>query len=342
MTEAPIRTKIIAGACLVCVSTSVGVVYKISQKTGGFHYSTTSAIAMSEIAKLIMSTCFHIGDSSHHKDGISHAASAWNVFKQQVNLSAAMHIALLGFLYTVNNQLTFATVIIADPGTVFLFKAASTMIVATIQILFVGKRFSVNQWKAMFLQANGMIIVQYNPCKSTTRYAPMAYALMSLSAIITSTCAVRNEYLVKNYAMSLNVQNMLLYAAGALCNIGAFLFVPNPNSAQANLGFFDGYDNPLALAVVFVNSLIGLAITAVYKYADAVTKCFATDITAVLLCIISTVFFELQPSITMWCGVIVVCYAVHNYTWQLLLQHPKRQLALLRLIRFNLPQRCVI
>jgi len=188
------------------------------------------------------------------------------------------------------------------------------MIVATIQILFVGKRFSVDQWKAMFLQANGMIIVQYNPCKSTTRYAPIAYVLMSLSAVITSTTAVRNEYLVKNYPMSLNVQNMLLYAAGAFCNIGAFLFVPNPNSAQANLGFFEGFDNPLALGVVFVNSIIGLAITAVYKYADAVTKCFATDITAVLLCIISTIFFELQPSITMWCGVIVVCYAVHNYT----------------------------
>merc|ERR1719401_1638918 len=60
--------------------------------------------------------------------------------------------------------------------------------------------------------------------------------------------------------------------------------------------------------------MIGLAITAVYKYADAVTKCIASDITAVLLCIVSSFFFELTPSVTMWCGVVVVCFAVHLYT----------------------------
>merc|ERR1711915_425001 len=60
--------------------------------------------------------------------------------------------------------------------------------------------------------------------------------------------------------------------------------------------------------------MIGLAITAVYKYADAVTKCIASDITAVVLCIISSIFFELEGSVTMWCGVLVVCFAVHSYT----------------------------
>merc|ERR1719343_285286 len=159
-----------------------------------------------------------------------------------------------------------------------------------------------------------MVIVQYNPCKSAGRYGPMAYILMTCSTVLTALCAVRNEFLVKNFKVGLNVQNATLYSGGAFLNLFAFCFLPNPNSAQAAIGFFHGYDNPLAIGVVFANAMIGLAITAVYKYADAVTKCFASDITAVLLCIISSLFFELQPSVTMWCGVIVVCFAVHLYT----------------------------
>ena len=69
--------------------------------------------------------------------------------------------------------------------------------------------------------------------------------------------------------------------------VTAFFLVSNPSSAQAGLGFFDGYDSPLAVAVVACNTLIGIAINLVYKYADAVLKCIATDCTAVVLCIIS-------------------------------------------------------
>merc|ERR1719253_2500619 len=96
-------------------------------------------------------------------------------------------------------------------------------------------------------------------------------------------------------------------------NLAAFLFVPSPNSKQASLGFFDGYSNPSALAVVLANALIGLAITAVYKYADAITKCIAQDITAVILCIISSFFFGLRASLSTWCGVFVVTFAVYLY-----------------------------
>jgi len=312
---APMRTKMLAALGLVCVSSTVGVLYKISQATsGGFKYSTTSAICLAEIVKFTMSTSFHVGDSTHHEPSQSKFASAMASARAQLSPRAVFHIWLLAGLYTVNNQLSFYVYMLADPGTIFLFKAGSTLIVATIQCLCIGKRFSVDQWKAMFLQMVGMVIVQYNPCKSSSRYKPVAYGLMALSTGLTGLCAVRNEYLVKNYKVGLNVQNMVLYAGGVWMNLFAFACLPNPNSSQAKVGFFDGYDNPLALGVVFANAMIGLAITAVYKYADAVTKCIASDVTAVVLCIVSSLFFELSPSITMWCGVTVVCFAVHLYT----------------------------
>merc|ERR1712039_65597 len=123
----------------------------------------------------------------------------------------------------------------------------------------------------------------------------------------------RNEFLVKNYKIGLNVQNSTLYFGGSLLNLFAFFALPNPNNTQKDIGFFDGYDNVLAIGVVFCNAMIGLAITAVYKYADAVVKCFSSDITAVVLMVISSFFFGLKSSVTMWCGVFVVTFAVHLY-----------------------------
>jgi len=313
--EAPYRTKMLAALGLVCVSTTVGVLYKVSQSVGGgFKYSTTSAICIAEILKFCMSCSFHVGDETHHKQGESKVATAVASAKAQVSPQIVWHIWVLAGLYTVNNQLSFYVYMLADPGTIFLFKAGSTLIVAIIQSLCVGKAFSAEQWRAMFLQCIGMVIVQYNPCKSSGRYGPVAYMFMTCSTVLTALCAVRNEFLVKNFKVGLNVQNATLYSGGAIMNLFAFLFLPNPNSTQGSIGFFHGFNEPLACSVVFANAMIGLAITAVYKYADAVTKCIASDITAVILCIISAVFFGLTPSITMWCGVIVVCFAVHLYT----------------------------
>uniref|UniRef100_A0A7S2HXG2 CMP-sialic acid transporter n=1 Tax=Zooxanthella nutricula TaxID=1333877 RepID=A0A7S2HXG2_9DINO len=213
-----------------------------------------------------------------------------------------------------NNQISFYVYTLADPGTIFLFKAGSTLIVATIQCLCVGKRFSGEQWKAMLLQCVGMVVVQYNPCQSSARYQYMAYVLMAFSTLLTACCSVRNEYLVKNYTIGLNVQQMIMYCAGVVLNVSAFFCLPNPNNHGAAVGFFDGYDSPLALGVVFSNAIIGLAVNAVYKYADAITKCVAGDVTAVLLCIVSAAFFGLKATVTMWCGVFVVCFAVHTFT----------------------------
>lgn len=314
MLDGELRTKLLAGAGLVCVSTTVGILYKASQSaTGGFHYSTTSAVCIAEFIKLCMSCSFHVYDQAGgSRVSGAHIPAAWASAMDQVNQGALAQIFLLSFLYAVNNQLSFYVYILADPGTIFLFKSASTMIVAIVQCTFAGKTFTNDQWKAMMLQACGMIIVQYNPCKGAGHYPLYTYLLMGLSTTITAISAARNEHLVKNYKIGLNVQNAVLYAGGVWLNLGAFFLMPNPNTDRV-MGFFEGYDNVFAVGVVCANAMIGLVITAVYKYADAVVKCFASDVTAVLLIIISTWFFGLKSSLTMWCGVFVVVFAVHLY-----------------------------
>lgn len=308
MPESTARIKALACLGQVVIQTIVGVLYKASQAVGGgFKYSTTSAITIAEFIKLCLSALFHYRENQNDGGGAIAAMQA------QLSWAAVVRIWLLSFLYAFNNQLSFFTYMLADPGTIFLFKAASTLIVAVVQCTFIGKKFKGEQWRAMMLQGCGMIVVQYDPCKAMTIYSPLAYGCMFLSTLVTALTSVCNEYFLKEYNITMNIQNMVLYAGGVWMNLVAFLFIPNPNSNQAALGFFDGYSSPLPIAVVASNALIGLAITAVYKYADAVTKCIAQDITAVILCIISSFFFGLRATVVTWCGVFVVTFSVYLY-----------------------------
>jgi len=309
--EAPLRTKLYAGLGLVCVQVTVGILYKVSQSaSGGFGYSTTSAITLAELIKFLMSCAFYFHGASHHKGGVASAVAS---ARSQLSRGAVLHIWLLSLLYTFNNQVSFYVYTLADPGTIFLFKSATTMLTAALQCFFVGKSFSKMQWQAMVLQASGMVIVQYDSCKSRTMYDPTAYGYMAITVLVTALTSTRNEYLVKNYSIDLNLQNAILYGGGFCMNVAAFYLLPNPNSSEASIGFFDGYGNPLAVGVVVANSMIGLAITMVYKYADAVVKCIAGNMTSVFLLIYSSVFLKVELSLVMWMGVFVVANGVNLY-----------------------------
>jgi hypothetical protein len=65
--------------------------------------------------------------------------------------------------------------------------------------------------------------------------------------------------------------------------------------------------------VVLFSALIGLAISTVCKYADAVVKTFATATVAVNLVILSSLYGLQQPSIVAWMGVLVVVTATAMY-----------------------------
>eukprot|EP00927_Polykrikos_kofoidii_P039967 TRINITY_DN34255_c0_g1_i2.p1 TRINITY_DN34255_c0_g1~~TRINITY_DN34255_c0_g1_i2.p1 ORF type:complete len:394 (-),score=64.61 TRINITY_DN34255_c0_g1_i2:63-1244(-) len=313
MTQASVKKKVLAGLSFVVVSTMVGILYKVSQvSTGGFKYSTMSAVTMSETWKFFMSCSFHVFDPAHAEEGVSRIRTAYNSAAKTLSGPIVMQILFLSLLYFGNNQLSFFSYTLADPGTIYLFKSGSTFIVATVQTCCGVKTFSCDQWKSLALQACGMIIVQYDPCQNKGRYSVLAYSCMCFSSVITALCAVRNEHMVKNYNVGLNVQNAVLYFGGLCFNLAGFHLLPNPSS-KAAVGFFEGYDSVPAVGVVFANSIVGLAISATYKYADAVVKCLASDVTSVLLIIVSVQFFDLKPNITMWCGMGVVTYAVHAY-----------------------------
>lgn len=77
-------------------------------------------------------------------------------------------------------------------------------------------------------------------------------------------------------------------------------------------GFFYGYDWAVWLAIL-LQSLGGLLVAVVVKYADNILKGFATSAAIVLSCIVSIYFFNFHLSITFAVGAIMVMASVYMY-----------------------------
>lgn len=77
-------------------------------------------------------------------------------------------------------------------------------------------------------------------------------------------------------------------------------------------GFFHGYDWAVWCAVI-LQSVGGLLVAVVVKYADNILKGFATSAAIVLSCIVSIYFFAFQLSIQFIVGATLVIVSVYMY-----------------------------
>lgn len=101
-----------------------------------------------------------------------------------------------------------------------------------------------------------------------------------------------------------------MYAFGTLFNLMAFWL--EPAFKGEGFGFFEGYQLS-TFGVIACNSFIGLAVTAIYKYGDAIAKNMASSVTAVVLLFLSYLFFNLKLNLVVACGSAVV--VISNYLW---------------------------
>jgi hypothetical protein len=91
----------------------------------------------------------------------------------------------------------------------------------------------------------------------------MTYILLIFQTIVSAVAGVYNQGLNKSSGASLHADNMVLYTAGTFINLIIHLVLRLQNPDEP--GFFTGYGNPGAIALILSNVFVGLAVTAVYK-----------------------------------------------------------------------------
>jgi len=295
-------TQIGSFAVLVCVQSCAILLFKLCQVGGVYSFSPASCVAMTEACKLALAVSLHS----------RHVQATGGSYFEGVSPRICAHYFFLAILYTVNNQLTFFSLEIVDPGTFTLAKSLAPYIVA-LMLRVLGQRLNELQWVCVLLQCICIAVSQYDACKARGLVPMHGYMLVAVATCITAVSSVWNQKVVKGFNVPVNLQNSLLYVFGLA--IASFSYAVTPTRAGTEpKGFFEGY-TPLALLLVLFQAFHGLAVTLVYKYADAIVKNFANSAVMAILVIISANFFDVPTTLHSWlgvAGVLVTTYAYMN------------------------------
>jgi hypothetical protein len=256
---------------------------------------------------------------------------------------------LLALFYSLNNNAYFIIYQLADPASITLLKSASTLLSALFTFTLLSRTLMHHQYLCLVLQMCGLLTMQWDPCKNTALYPWGVYVALGVMVGFSAFCSVWNEMVLKGFpTCSLHAQNIALYTFGVVLNLAIFFLEPalhsftdqhvlhtsNGGNSESDLGtaayilpplvellssliqrsstFFDHYTLPVLL-IIACNSLVGIAVTSVYKYADAITKNIANSLIAVILLVVSVLFFGLSVNVTMAASAVVVITANYLY-----------------------------
>ena len=154
------------------------------------------------------------------------------------------------------------------------------------------------------------MVTQYRPDTGSS-YPLSTYLLLIFQTFLSASAGVYNQSLCKRGTASLHGDNQTLYASGAAINLVIHITMKILKSDEPS--FFSGYNSIGAFMVVLNNVFIGLAITAVYKYADAIIKCFATAVSTGILLYLSPILFGAEISFLVLPGTLVVFISTWLY-----------------------------
>ncbi|RFU28397.1 hypothetical protein B7463_g7933, partial [Scytalidium lignicola] len=230
--------------------------------------------------------------------------------RNEVSRDVRYGFAQLALFYALINNTNFVSYKVADPGTIQLTKSGVTFITALVMIFTLGARITKIQWIAIVIQICGLVVTQYHP-ETGTSYPFSTYLILIFQVFLSALSGVYNQALLKTENASLHADNMILYASGAAVNFLLHITIKILKADEP--GFFSGYASLGAFMVIMSNVFIGLAMTAVYKYADAVIKCFATAVSTGILLYLSPILFNTELSFLVLPGTVVVFIASWLY-----------------------------
>lgn len=309
---------------LTAIHVSAAILYKYSQSDGKYEYSPATTLVLAELVKILLSLALHCSTmwETDPRDFIFKRVmtGVWRAIKdawRQVDGAKLGQLAALALSYTVYNQFQFLVFMWADAASVVLLRSSGSFIAAVMAYFLLQRLIVRLQWLNIVLQVFGLVLVQYDACRARTTLHPVMYIVLFIHVSLSSFNSIWNEHLVKSKdAPSLNVQNMFLYIFGASFNLLAYLILPpslyGVTDVTQSRGFFHGYTT-IAVLIVFLNSVIGLAITAVYKYADVIIKTFSLACATGTLFLVDYIFFGRQIGLNVLAGILIVYGASYLY-----------------------------
>jgi len=288
---------------LVFIQTGRSISYAVSNSAGSYDFSPLSAICMAECVKGLLS----IFSLQKMHGPVEAKAQLRMCFARGKEGLLLPRIAVLAAMYCLNNQLEFVLYTIFDPAFVTLVKAAMPVLIALFSLLLGIASLRVSQLINLLVACLSLFCARQAVNSSGGGGSSMVgadttgWVLVITHVTIAALNSVWNENTLNACDASLNAHNTFLYLFGFIFNGICFMLSSEPR------GFFQGY-NSAGLMVIFVNSIIGIAISGVFKYLGAIAGSLASSLSAVLVLFVSWKFLgHFVSLVSLLCSVVTIC-----------------------------------
>jgi len=314
------QLKYVSLVVLVFQTTALVLIMKYSQSPGYEHYLLTSVVVTSEIVKLIASIVLILRDEAN-----------WDWKRmvlaiQREDRSSWIKIAVPSIIYVIQNNLLFVAVANLSPAVYQVSYQLKILTTGVFSVVMLNKTLSRIQWISLVILMIGVALVQMPTSTKSSSSSSSSTTLddedeksgntfLGLVAVVAASitsgfAGVWFEKVLKGSTTSVWVRNVQLAAIGSVFGIVGMYWKDWEKIQEG--GVLQGYSS-LVLLVVLLQSVGGLVVAIVIKYADNILKGFATSISIVLSCILSYYLFDFQISGIFMIGVVFVCVSVYLY-----------------------------
>lgn len=307
-----IMFNVLSLSALVIQNSGLTITMRLSRigKPASELYRTSTAVALSELMKLVISAVVYF--CVERNDDLSIRQMLRRIYSDKGTL---LKTSIPSTLYVLQNNLQYLATsnLPAEIYQVLIQMKLITTALLSSSVL--KRKLSNAQWMSIVMLFVGVAIVQLSLQTSSTitNFNPVVGISAVLVSCVTSGFAgVYNEKLLKDDSTSLWARNVQLSTISFLLSM--FTCVADRVSIFER-GFFHGY-NPLVLSVILLQALGGIIVSIVVKNTGSIVKGFATSGSIVLSCIFSIFLFnDITMNAQFLAGTLLVVLSTFAYSF---------------------------
>lgn len=297
-------------------NTGYALIRRYSRGHLGERYSTSSALLVMEIAKLLLSAQQIVcgGHPSDVPDG-----TALSKFSFLIGHSWKMLVPAVTYL--VMNILGFLALQHLDASTFSIIAQMKVFTTAVFSVLILGRSLHMRKWRALTTLTLGVILIS-NEAMPKPKAADQALDLASSDklrsfaigiaasfgdVVLSGFVSIYFEMVIKSKAetfsvwdrnLQLSFWSMLIYAP--------IMFYDRPNDPFGGWSF-------ITLLCAACGALGGVLVALSIKHTDSIMKTIATTGSIVLTTVLNAAFLHGPFTLNIMAGTIVVVVSVFNY-----------------------------
>ncbi|CAP33406.2 Protein CBR-NSTP-6 [Caenorhabditis briggsae] len=287
-------------------STAMPFLVRIANRT---HFLPTTSVFMMEVLKLIFCLVITLFKTGSVK-GTTHELHK-NIWKNRIE---TLKVAVPAVVYAIQNNLYYIALANIDPTTYSVTLQLRILTTAALSVCLLNKKLSWYQWGAQVMALIGVATVQLDKSNSHKEIAGTYW--IGVAAVIgmcwTSAFAgVYFEKMLKNSSADVWMQNIRLSILTLI--FAGITMMTTDGEAVVQGRMFEGWSQMVWL-VTILNSIGGLCISLVMKYADNVMKTYCQSIAIGLTSLVSIFLGERLLTLHLIFGVLLVTSSVVVYS----------------------------